>query len=205
MNAANGQPRRATIEDLPQLALLWEREQFDIAELERRFKEFQVVEDPDGAVAGSVGLRVEGVEGLLHSEVYVRHEQADALRQLFWERAQVIAKNHGLVRLWSQFSTPFWNHCGLRVASTEEVAKVPGVFGAQGLPWRFIQLREEAAAPLSIDKELALFKAMERERTERVFRQARMLKILAGVVVVIVAGVFAVGIMAWYKTRRGPR
>jgi hypothetical protein len=43
----------------------------------------------------------------------------------------------------------------------------------------FVKLREEGAGAISIDKEFALFKQAERERTEQMFRQARFLKIIA--------------------------
>lgn len=205
MTTPSPQVRRANIEDLPQLVLLWQREQFDTADLEKRFKEFQVVDDGAGGLAGAMGLQVVGHEGCLHSEVFARYEQADALRQLFLERAHVIAKNHGLFRLWTQFSTPFWNQPGLRHAGAEELTKLPAGFGGDARPWRFMQLREEASAPPSIDKEFAMFREMERERTERVLRQAKTLKTVAVVIVLAVMGVFAVGIMAWFKTRRNPR
>ena len=44
------QIRRATIDDLPQLKALWEQEQLSAGELEKRFKEFQVVEGEGGEV-----------------------------------------------------------------------------------------------------------------------------------------------------------
>lgn len=205
MTTASPQVRRANIEDLPQLVLLWKREQFDVADLEKRFKEFQVVDDGAGGLAGAMGLQVLGHEGCLHSEAFARHEQADALRQLFWDRAHVIAKNHGLVRLWTQFATPFWNQCGLRYAGAEELAKLPASFGGDTRPWRLEQLREETSGPPSVEKEFAMFREMERERTERVLRQAKTLKVVAVVIVLAVVGVFAIGIAAWFKTRRTPR
>ncbi len=205
MTTPSPQVRRANIEDLPQLALLWKRERFDVTDLEKRFKEFQVVDDGAGGLAGAMGLQVLGHEGCLHSEAFARHEQADALRQLFWERVHVIAKNHGLVRLWTQFATPFWNQCGLRFAGADELTKLPAGFGGDARPWRFEQLREETSGPPSIEKEFAMFREMERERTERVLRQAKTLKVVAIVIVLAVVGVFAVGIAAWFKTRRNPR
>lgn len=205
MTTASPQVRRANIEDLPQLVLLWKREQFDVADLEKRFKEFQVVEDGAGGLAGAMGFQVIGHEGCLHSEAFARHEQADALRQLFLERAHVIAKNHGLFRLWTQFATPFWNQCGLRYAGTEELTKLPAGFGGDARPWRFVQLREETSGPPSVEKEFAMFREMERERTERVLRQAKTLKFVAVVVVLALVGVFAVGFMAWRKAQRNRR
>lgn len=205
MTTASPQVRRATIEDLPHLVLLWQREQFDVPDLEKRFKEFQVVDDVTGGLAGAMGLQVLGREGCLHSEAFAKHEQADALRQMFFDRAHLIARNHGLFRLWTQFSAPFWNQCGLRFAGADELTKLPAGFGGDARPWRFEQLREEVSGAPSIEKEFAMFREMERERTERVLRQAKTLKVVAVVIVLAVVGVFAIGITAWFKTRRNPR
>ena len=129
MTTTNPQVRRATVEDLPKLVPLWQAENLPTQELEKRFKEFQVVEAPVGEIAAAVGLQVSGLEGKLHSEVFAHSEQSDAMRELLWERAQVIGQNHGLVRLWTQFSTPFWNHSGFRYATGETLGKLPPVFG----------------------------------------------------------------------------
>src|SRR5712671_5721123 len=128
MTIPNLQVRRATIEDLPKLAQLWRQENLPAQDLEKQFKEFQVVEGAGGELAAAVGLQVAGLEARLHSEVFAHAEQADALRELLWERAQVVAQNHGLVRLWTQFSTPFWNHSGFRHAAPDLLAKLPPVF-----------------------------------------------------------------------------
>jgi hypothetical protein len=60
--------RRATVEDLPQLISLWQLEQLPAASLEKRFKEFQVVSDAAGQVVGTIGLQVNGGQGVLHGE-----------------------------------------------------------------------------------------------------------------------------------------
>lgn len=200
MTTSNPQVRRATIEDLPKLVPLWQQELLAAPQLEKRFKEFQVVES-DGEIIGAVGLEVAGSEGRLHSEVFAHPEQSDALRALLWERAQVVAQNHGLVRLWTQFATPFWNHSGFRYAGAEQLAKLPATFGANPQPWQYLQLRDEAAAPVSIDKEFALFKQMEKERTEKIFRQAKFLKLVAALVVMAVFGLLVVWVITWFRAR----
>ena len=201
MTPPNPQVRRANIEDLPKLVTLWQQESLAWQDLEKRFKEFQVVEAPDGEIAAALGLQVAAAEGHLHSEVFVHAEQSDALRELLWERAQVLAQNHGLIRLWTQFSTPFWNHSGFRCASPEVLAKRPGTFGDNVRPWQFLQLKDEAAAPISIDKEFALFREMEKERTEKMFRQAKVLKLVAVVIVLTVFGLVAFLVVSWFRAR----
>lgn len=206
MTTPNPQVRRANIEDLPQLVLLWRKEGLSVAELEKRFKEFQVIDAPGGGLAAAVGLMVVGSEGCLHSEAYARNELADQWRSLIWERAQVVAQNHGLVRLWTQFATPFWNHSGFRCAPAETLPKLPGAFGNDPHPWQCLQLKEESAAPVSVDKEFAMFREMERERTENMMRQAKTLKVVAFLIVMIVLAIVVIGMFAWMKARgQAPR
>ena len=201
MTTSNLQVRRATIEDLPKLVELWRQENLPSENLEKRFKEFQVVDGAGGELAAAVGLQVAGLEARLHSEVFAHAEQADVLRELLWERAQIVAQNHGLVRLWTQFSTPFWNHSGFRHAAPDLLAKLPPVFGGGPHPWQFLQLKDEVAAPVSIDKEFALFREMEKERTEKIFRQAKALKLVALVVVLVVFGLVAFLVVSWFRAR----
>ena len=201
MTTPNPQVRRATIEDLPKLVELWRQENLPAPDLEKRFKEFQIVESAEGELVAAVGLQVAGLEARLHSEVFAHAEQADALRELLWERAQVVAQNYGLIRLWTQFSTPFWNHSGFRYPAPDVLAKLPPVFGGEPQPWQFLQLKDEVAAPVSIDKEFALFREMEKERTEKIFRQAKALKLVALVVVLAVFGLVAFLVVSWFRAR----
>ena len=201
MSTSQPQARRATIDDLSKLTPLWRAEGLAAHELEKRFKEFQLVEGAGGEIAAAVGLQVVGLEGRLHSEAFARQEQADATRELLWERAQVVAQNHGLVRLWTQFSTPFWNHSGFRYAGQDVLAKLPPVFGGEPQPWQFLQLKEETGVPVSIDKEFALFKEMEKERTDKIFRQAKVLKLVALIVVLAVFGLVAFFVLSWFRAK----
>jgi N-acetylglutamate synthase-like GNAT family acetyltransferase len=190
MSTSQFQVRRATIDDLPKLVPLWREENLDASDLDKRFKEFQVVDDSQGNLIGALGLQIAGQQGQLHSEVFARPEHADAAREKLLERVQILANNHGLVRVWTQFSTPFWHQNGFAPAPGDVLAKLPPAFSANSAPWLFLKLREEGAGAISIDKEFALFKEAERERTEAMFRQARFLKIiafaLAGAVLVLI-------------------
>ena len=186
MTAQNLQVRRATIEDLPKLRLLWEQEGLSWQELEKRFKEFQIVEGAGSKVIGAIGFQITGLEGRLHNESFILPEEADAAREKLWERTQVLAKNHGLVRVWTQLNSPFWHANGLKFASAEDAAKLPAAFAGSPAPWLFVQLKEEAAPAASLDKEFAMFKEAEQERTQRLFRQAKVMKMLAALIVVVV-------------------
>ena len=184
MTTSNQKVRRATVEDLQKLVPLWQQENLPWQDLEKRFKEFQVVEGGGGELLGAIGLQIAGLEGRLHSEAFAHAEQADALREKLLERFHIVAGNFGLVRLWTQFATPFWNGSGFQYAAAEVLPKLPPVFAGDPHPWKFIQLKAEVAAPLSIDKEFAMFKEAEKERTEKIFRQARILKTIAAVLAV---------------------
>lgn len=204
---ANLQVRRATIEDIPQIVALWQQENVPGVELEKRFKEFQVVQGSQGELLGAIGLQISGNQGRLHSEAFLHPEQADGLRQKLWDRISLVGQNFGLVRVWIESQAPFWHHTvGFAPANAEALAKFPAEFGTASDGWWVLQLREEgAAAAISIDKEFAMFREAERERTEKLFRQARVLKLLAAVIAVAVFGLVAVWAFLFFKNYRGVR
>lgn len=202
MTTPNVTVRRATVEDIPKLVPLWQQDSLPWQELERRFKDFQVVEGPGGEVLGALGLHIHGHEARLHAEVFAHPEQADELREVLWERAQVIAKNHGLVRLWTQLATPFWHRSGFQTPSADTLAKLPGTFGGIQDAWRFVQLKEEAPASISLDKEFALFRESEKEQTEKLFRQAKTLKVIAAIVAILVCLLIVVWAITFFKAQR---
>ena len=200
MTDANVQVRRATIDDIPKLLTLWQQENLRAAELEKRFKEFQVVEGPGGELLGTVGLQISGNQGRLHSEAIAHAEQADALRQKLWDRISLVAQNNGLARVWLQSDAPFWHTLGFAPAAAEglplEFADNPG-------NWLKLQLKADTGVATSIDKEFAMFREAERERTEKMFRQARVLKMLAAVIAVAVFALVAVWAFLFFKNYRG--
>jgi hypothetical protein len=53
MSTSQPQARRATIDDLSKLTPLWRAEGLAAHELEKRFKEFQLIEGPDGDILGN--------------------------------------------------------------------------------------------------------------------------------------------------------
>jgi N-acetylglutamate synthase-like GNAT family acetyltransferase len=201
MSTLNPQVRRATIEDVPKLVELWSQESLPCDALTKRFHEFQVVEQEGGALLGAIGLQIAGHQGRLHSEVFARPENSDVVRALVWERAQVIAKNHGLVWVWTQFNAPFWRQNGFHAPDSETATKLPGAFTGDPRPWTCLQLREETNTPAAIDREFAIFKEMEHERTERLFRQARIMKLVAVLVVSIVFVLIFFWGFYWLKTQ----
>jgi hypothetical protein len=193
--------RRATIEDLQKLTPLWAQEGLPAEELSKRLQEFQVVDGPGGELAGAIGLHIAGHEGRLHSEAFLHPEEAEGIRARLWERAQMISKNHGLVRVWTQLGSPFWIQNGFGSPAPETVAKLPAAFAGDPAPWNVLQLRDENAAAPSIEKEFAMFREMQKEETERIFRQAKVMKLVAGIILLVVFVLLAIWIFAWFKTQ----
>jgi hypothetical protein len=191
--------RRATIEDLQKLAPLWAREGLPAEELGKRFQEFQVVDGPGGELAGAIGLQIAGHEGRLHSEAFLHAEEAEAIRARLWERVQMISKNHGLVRVWTQLDSPFWRQNGFGNPAPETAAKLPAAFAGNPALWNVLQLRDETTTAPSLEKEFAMFREMQKEETDRVFRQAKVMKLVAAVVLVVVFIVLAIGMFAWLR------
>jgi N-acetylglutamate synthase-like GNAT family acetyltransferase len=201
MTTPNHQVRRATVEDVRKLTTLWQQENLPAQELEKRFKEFQVVEGEGGELLGTVGFQLLGQEAVIHSEAFLSPEYSEWVREKLWERAQVLAKNHGLVRVWTQLQAPFWTGNGFKAADESILAKLPGGTTSGPEPWLYIQLREEAPL-LSIDKEFALFKEAEREQTERMLRQAKALKMVAAGIAVIVFLLVIVWALYFFRVQR---
>lgn len=192
MSLSEFRVRRATVDDLPWLRHLWQAEQFDCHDLERRFTEFQIVHNSRGELLGTIGLRIDGHHGLLHCEAFARPETEESLRPALWERLQVVARNHGLHRLWTRERAPFWRHCGLQPATEEELSKLPPSFGGRHGDWLTLQLRDELAATRSLEHEFELFRAEQQAASRRAQEQARLLKLVAFVVGLLLLGAVAV-------------
>src|SRR2546426_9675403 len=109
--------RRATVDDLPGLKVLWERARLQVLDLEKRLTEFQLVVSDAGDLIGALGLHIEGKQGKLHSEAFSQPDQQDQFRPRLWERVQTVSRNHGLVRLWTQELSPFWHQAGFADAT----------------------------------------------------------------------------------------
>jgi N-acetylglutamate synthase-like GNAT family acetyltransferase len=195
--------RRATLEDLSSLRELWRLAGFPVADLERRLTEFQVVIAPDGVLLGCVGLQIENQQGKIHSETYKSLEMQTELRSLLWERLQALARNHGLHRLWVAEDSAAWRPRGFQEAGAEVLQKLPQRFGGAPQSWFTLKLREEAAAAISIEREFELFKQSQKEVSERSLRQARALKLLAGMIAL--AGLVLSLWLVWRVLRRLPK
>lgn len=197
MNLANYRVRRATLDDIEQLTNLWRAMHLPADELAKRITEFQVAENPEGHLVGAVGLQLLERQGRLHSEGFTDFSLADKLRPQLWERFQSVAANNGLVRLWTQEQAPFWSHCGLAKAGPEALEKMPAAWRTFKGQWLTLKLKEDIEEVLSADKEFAMFMQAERQKTDRAFQQAKVLKFIAtllaiGVLFLAMAAAFIV-------------
>src|SRR5690242_12734924 len=95
MDSSNYRVRRATLDDLPHLASLWQTMHFRTEELGKRVTEFQVAEGGDGKLLGAVALQIAERQGRVHSEGFSDFTVADQIRPLLWDRVQSVARNHG--------------------------------------------------------------------------------------------------------------
>lgn len=184
MSSANVTIRRATVDDLGGLRLLWERARLQILDLEKHLTDFQIVVSDEGDLIGAIALQISGKQGWLHSEAFVQPEHEDGFRPLMWERVRTVARNHGLTRLWTREAAPFWHQSGFEEASRDLLQKLPAPFGDRHNLWLSLQLKEDSAASLSVEQEFELFQQQQREVTERVMRQARLFKVLAWVLII---------------------
>jgi N-acetylglutamate synthase-like GNAT family acetyltransferase len=186
--------RRANVDDLPGLRLLWERARLQVLDVEKHLTEFQLAVTPDGDLLGAVALRIHGKQGHLHSEAFSHPEQADNVRPWLWQRLQILTRNHGLTRLWTLEGSPFWHQAGFIEADPELLKKLPANFGNPHNRWLTLALREENAHSISIEKEFEIFQQSQRAATEQVFAQARRLKALAYLLTLVVASIALAGL-----------
>jgi len=170
------QIRRANVDDLPALRSLWLAANFPADELEARLTEFHLVE-AGGQFAGALGLQILRQHARLHSEDYADFSVADAARELFWERIQKIAANHGVFRLWTQETSPFWTHWGFQPATAEALARLPEEWKSLEGRWLTLELKNEDAIKNALETQFAGFVEAEKKQTARVAERARVLRL----------------------------
>jgi N-acetylglutamate synthase-like GNAT family acetyltransferase len=192
--SSNYRVRRATLDDIGQLTAIWRSLHFPVEELAKRVTEFQVAEGQDGKLLGAVGLQIAERQGRVHSEAFHDFALADQLRPLLWDRVHSVASNHGLLRLWTQEKAPFWNHCGLLKPDPEALERLPVLWRGPATDWLTLKLKDDLETVASLDKEFALFMESEKQRTDKAFQHARLLKLIAtlltlAILAIVVAGV----------------
>lgn len=200
MTASNLRVRRATVDDLEMLRPLWTSMKLPVPELEPRVTEFQIVEGVDAKIVGAIGFQIGERCGRLHSEGYTDFAVADAARELLWSRIQTLASNHGILRLWAREAVPYWKGIGFKPADEETLKRLPDAWKTGDAPWFTLQLKDEATIA-SMEKELAMFMAAEKDSSARVFQQARTMKTIANVIAILLA-LFALGAAIFVLIKR---
>jgi N-acetylglutamate synthase-like GNAT family acetyltransferase len=196
MDAARLTVRRATVDDLSGLKELWTRARLQVLDLERRLTDFQLVVSSDSDLLAAVGLRVEGSQGWMYGEAFAQPDDQDTFRQLLWDRVLTLARNHGLARLWTTELAPFWHQVAeFKPAESQDLKRLPVVFGASHQRWQALRLRDEDHKTFSLEQEFELFQQSSRSSMNRVMSQAETLRWVAyGVAGVVTAALVSLAI-----------
>jgi N-acetylglutamate synthase-like GNAT family acetyltransferase len=193
--------RRATVDDLPALKSLWTTAHLAADELEGRLTEFQIIE-ADGEFAGAVGVQISRQHARFYAEDFTDFSVADAARELFWERIQTLAANHGVFRIWTQEASPFWPRWGLQTANAETLERLPDEWKNLDGRWLTLELKNEDAIKAALGNQLVGFMDAEKKQTAAVAAQARKIRTIFTVLF------FAIGILcfaiAFYLLLRHP-
>ncbi len=197
------QARRATLEDLPRLKELWALMRFSDADLERQLTDFQVATDAAGHVIGAVALQISQRHGRIHSEAFEDFSHADQARPALWTRIENLAANHGLIRLWTRETSPFWTHNGFQSATASELEKLPLLWNCAHSDWLTLKLKDEEVVA-SLEKEFALFVESEKQQRHQLLSQASVLRtIVLGAVILVILAFIGAGIWFFLQIRSG--
>jgi N-acetylglutamate synthase-like GNAT family acetyltransferase len=184
--------RRANVDDLPALHQLWTAAQLPADELENRLTEFQVVE-ADGNFAGAFGVQIIRDQLRFYAEDFADFSIADAARELFWERIQTLAANHGVFRVWTQETSPFWSHWGFQAATPEMLERLPEEWKRLDGRWLTLELKNEDAIKAALGEQFSGAMDFDKQQTALVAARARKLRIFITIFFFAIAAVcFAV-------------
>jgi N-acetylglutamate synthase-like GNAT family acetyltransferase len=196
------QVRRATTDDLAQLTALWQTAHFPVAELEKRFTEFQVAASPTGEIVAAIGLQVAGTDGKIHSEWFTDFALSESLRAPLWDRLQTVATNHGLFRLWTDESAPFWKRgAGFSAPPGDLMTRLPPDFGETRGGWLVLRLKDESADPGLLEAQFAMFRDAERARLEKLLQRAHTIKMI-GTGIAVALFLLALATLVWFVRHR---
>ena len=198
MNYEDLRGRRATSDDVTALQDMWSRTGIASAELEPRFTEFQVIEDPLGGLIAAVGIRIIGKDALIHTETIPDFGSADAVRPVMWDRVQALANNNGIVRVWTQETAAFWRRLEFSAATGEQLAKLPATFRTAEGPWLLLVLRDENLIKRA-EQELALFHQEEKARIDGMKSQGKVWQRVATAIAITLFVFVVVGAMRLLK------
>lgn len=203
MNQNQSVVRRANVDDLGGLRILWERAHLQVLDLEKRLTEFQLIVTMDGDLIGAVALHIDHKQGWIHSEAFFRNDDAVEGRPLLWGRLQTLVRNHGLIRLWTRETSPFWQELGFVKPTDEMVAAMPPGFQVERGNWLTLGLRDESEARISVEKEFELFQQAQRANTEELLARAKQLKVLVVSVLLLLSAAAVLAALLFVVKQRG--
>lgn len=178
--------RRATIDDLPALQGLWQNAGLPWEELEKFLTEFQVIPGEEGVLLGAIGMLVEGNQALLHSEALRTDD--DELRAALWRRIQIVARNQGIFRIWTQEDASYWSASGFTVATAGDIAASGTTFMDPEARWLIAQLMDPAKAESIVQEQMAVWQATRAQEAEEFQSKVKLFRGFA-------FGIFAVVII----------
>ncbi len=134
------------------------------------------------------------------SEDYLDFSIADAARELFWERIQKIAANHGVFRIWTQETSPFWTHWGFQPANAETLARLPDEWKNLEGRWLTLELKNEEAISSALENQFAGFMDLEKKQTAQVASRARQITTVLTIIFFAI-GFVGIAITVWLVLR----
>ena len=146
----------------------------------------------EGVLLGAIGLMVEGNDALLHSEALAPGDEGDEIRAALWRRLQIVARNQGIHRLWTQEDADYWRTGGFGAAPAETVSAATAAFVDKTSTWLVCDLIDPAKAKQLVTEQMAIWHATRTQEADelqgkiRAFRNASLL--VAAVVVVLMIG-----------------
>jgi N-acetylglutamate synthase-like GNAT family acetyltransferase len=182
------QIRRATLDDLPALRELWKKTNLDAPDLEKRLTEVQVAEK-DGQIVAALGMKIDRLHGQVHSEAIPDKNDA-VLYEAFWQRLQILSRNFGLFRLWTDSQTPYWQTRGFKIPDEKAFAKKPESMPGDREKLLTLAMKEETAEGLSVEQQFEIFTQSQKAETERLMQQAQTFKKIAYVILALACGFF---------------
>ena len=168
--------RRANVDDLPALRSLWLAAKLPADELEIRLTEFQVAESGE-TFAGAIGMQIIRQHLRMHSEDYLDYSVADAARELFLERSQKLAANHGVFRIWTQETSPYWRRWGFQPADAETLARLPDEWKDFEGRWLTLELKNEDTINAALQSHSIGFTDAGKKQAAQAAERARQLKL----------------------------
>lgn len=196
------QVRRATLEDLPALRELWKQTNLSLPDLEKRFTEVQIAQNAEGKIVGALGIKIDRLHGHLHSEA-IPDKNDTALYEAFWQRLQILARNYGLFRLWTDSQTPYWQTIGFKTPDEKAFEKRPASIGGERDKILTLVTKEETAEGLSVEQQFEIFTQSQKAETERLMQQAQVFKKIAYALLALACGAFL--LMALFRLVKLPQ